>query len=98
MLQFELTMDNQDIINSQFDMKKYRRRPQNVVTAGGFVKTSQAMPVGLTSSALKPPSSDATKAFNSVGRQAQSHTKDVQKDRGGLIGASGGGSQSLNHM
>lgn len=32
------------------------------------------MPVGLTSSALKPPSSDAPKAFNSV--KAQSQSKD----------------------
>ena len=53
MLQFELTMDHQDIMNNQFDMKKYRRRAQNVVTAGGFVKSSQQMPVGLTNSVLK---------------------------------------------
>ena len=39
-LQFEMTMDHQDIMNSQFDMQKYRRRPQNVVTAGGFVKSN----------------------------------------------------------
>lgn len=38
MLQFELASDLQDIMSNQFDMSKYKRRPQNVVTAGGFVK------------------------------------------------------------
>lgn len=40
LLQFELTVDHQDVMNNQFDMQKYRRRPQNVVTAGGFVKST----------------------------------------------------------
>ena len=39
-LQFEMAMDAQDIAQSQFDMRKYRKRQRNVVTAGGFVKAS----------------------------------------------------------
>ena len=67
MLQFELAMDQQDIINGQFDFRKYRRRPQNVVTAGGFVKTSQQLQVGIMGSALKP--SEAMAARFSSQRQ-----------------------------
>lgn len=92
MLQFELNMDHQDIVNNQFDFKKYKRRQQNVVTAGGFVKTSQAMPVGMPSSALKLPQSDAAKAFNSISKSQ------MKRDAHGAIGASGGVANSMNHL
>ena len=54
-------------MNSQFDMKKYRRRAQNVVTAGGFVKPSQQMPVGLTNSVFKQSEEMVKQAASKIG-------------------------------
>lgn len=39
-LYFELAMEQQELRNHHFNVKKYRKRPKNVMTAGGFVKVS----------------------------------------------------------
>ena len=46
-----MTLDQQEITNSYFNMRKYRKRHKNVVTAGGFVKTSYHTPVPLATTA-----------------------------------------------
>ena len=39
-LYFELAMEQQELRSHHFNVKKYRKRPKNVMAAGGFVKVS----------------------------------------------------------
>ena len=38
-------MEQQELRNHHFNVKKYRKRPKNVMTAGGFVKMSSPAPI-----------------------------------------------------
>jgi len=63
------------------------------------------MPAGMTSSALKLPSSDASMAFNSISKQQQQQAAGVSvahqshaKEARGIGGTIGASAQSMNYL